>query len=608
MPEEKRTEDRILSYVNGLLFFYGAMDFEALYRVIATTLGRDLEKEAFRAILDRELSNEDSPYDFYLEDGFYHHLDVEDISMVVAEQNKRKEIDYRPVSENEAQMVVHKQYRTLWHPAVKKLDRLLQEHYGFSRDEALVLILDAQDMLKNAAPPPELAEYLLQDLEFKTKDEARSFMNAVMDMAGHTPRWELKGWTPHEIHERYEKRELKPFPGSQIAEENGTGKQLTLFKADRNDPCPCGSGKKFKKCCGFSGPEEAGPKKTLLQQEETATGTKPAPAEWRALYEAAVAFREAGCWEWMDNGDLFGVMDPETGETAYCCIMGCLGEHYALGAYLGVEGLESVLHLLAEEDENSPDLLFIQKCLMASFEDREALADEDRAVIKELGLRFRGKKQWPRFRSYEPGFFPWFINAWECRFLSHVLRQALEVSLRCRRNKAILECGGERTFLVRVPRKRKDKIIWEDRRLGAPLLVKEYPSFEISDELRLRKILASGLRGSAVWEIDTFWHPSPVRDEKNERPYFPKVFLILDQGRGLILRFELLSNMAEEGYRCIEAMLNLLQKNVFPSRILVEREETYCLLEKACRQLKIPLKKVKRLERMAEVREEMMEI
>jgi SWIM/SEC-C metal-binding protein len=24
-------------------------------------------------------------------------------------------------------------------------------------------------------------------------------------------------------------------------------------KVDRNDPCPCGSGKKYKKCCGTSG-------------------------------------------------------------------------------------------------------------------------------------------------------------------------------------------------------------------------------------------------------------------------------------------------------------------------------------------------------------------
>lgn len=26
-------------------------------------------------------------------------------------------------------------------------------------------------------------------------------------------------------------------------------KSVRMFKAGRNDPCPCGSGKKFKRCC-----------------------------------------------------------------------------------------------------------------------------------------------------------------------------------------------------------------------------------------------------------------------------------------------------------------------------------------------------------------------
>jgi uncharacterized protein YecA (UPF0149 family) len=28
--------------------------------------------------------------------------------------------------------------------------------------------------------------------------------------------------------------------------------QRTSTKVGRNDPCPCGSGKKYKKCCGAS--------------------------------------------------------------------------------------------------------------------------------------------------------------------------------------------------------------------------------------------------------------------------------------------------------------------------------------------------------------------
>ena len=36
----------------------------------------------------------------------------------------------------------------------------------------------------------------------------------------------------------------------EIAKERKRGMQATSTKIDRNAPCPCGSGKKYKKCCG----------------------------------------------------------------------------------------------------------------------------------------------------------------------------------------------------------------------------------------------------------------------------------------------------------------------------------------------------------------------
>lgn len=43
-----------------------------------------------------------------------------------------------------------------------------------------------------------------------------------------------------------ELKELTPLPKSSLA----SNKPITVIKIGRNDPCPCGSGKKYKKCCG----------------------------------------------------------------------------------------------------------------------------------------------------------------------------------------------------------------------------------------------------------------------------------------------------------------------------------------------------------------------
>ncbi|KJS72629.1 MAG: hypothetical protein JL56_12770 [Desulfotomaculum sp. BICA1-6] len=72
----------------------------------------------------------------------------------------------------------------------------------------------------------------------------------VIDLSNNTRMWILKGYTPEELfHE--DKERLLPLPAVAAAE---TGAKVidirTRTKVGRNDPCPCGSGKKYKKCCG----------------------------------------------------------------------------------------------------------------------------------------------------------------------------------------------------------------------------------------------------------------------------------------------------------------------------------------------------------------------
>ena len=91
-------------------------------------------------------------------------------------------------------------------------------------------------------------------VDFKNEKQVNEVLQLVMDLANNVRLWENNGHTPREIFEKFEKPNLGPLPEG-VFPGFGDRPKLRLIqggsseKVGRNDPCPCGSGKKYKKCC-----------------------------------------------------------------------------------------------------------------------------------------------------------------------------------------------------------------------------------------------------------------------------------------------------------------------------------------------------------------------
>jgi len=205
------------------------------------------------------------------------------------------------------------------------------------------------------------------------------------------------------------------------------------------------------------------------------------------------------------------VKNPEDGEIGYCCVVGALGEFLGLIVYLGTEGLESFLKIQASESPEE-DLLSTAKCLVASFEDRKFLQEADHEVIKRLGLKCRGAKSWPLFRSYEPGYYPWYLNQSQVHFLTHALRQATEVSLRMKLNDNLLLNSKKAQYLVRIPERSGSDLHWRDEWLSPAPLGRTKDEAPVPDEIRLQRIKKRGLKPAGIWEVDFFQFPMPIQE------------------------------------------------------------------------------------------------
>lgn len=83
-----------------------------------------------------------------------------------------------------------------------------------------------------------VVQSFLGRFEIEDMKEANEYLSLFMKVVNTTRIWENRGHTPEEL--------------SPIARD-GAKKELPVLvggKVGRNDPCPCGSGKKYKKCCG----------------------------------------------------------------------------------------------------------------------------------------------------------------------------------------------------------------------------------------------------------------------------------------------------------------------------------------------------------------------
>ena len=87
-------------------------------------------------------------------------------------------------------------------------------------------------------------------ISFKDMNQTNEVMQLIIELSNNIRIWENNGHTPNEIFEKFEKPNLRPLPdkpfdfgGSNVID------MKSRQKIGRNDPCPCGSGKKYKKCC-----------------------------------------------------------------------------------------------------------------------------------------------------------------------------------------------------------------------------------------------------------------------------------------------------------------------------------------------------------------------
>ena len=320
--------------------------------------------------------------------------------------------------------------------------------------------------------------------------------------------------------------------------------------------------------------------------------------KWRPLYEAADQIKELAPWQWMQESDIFGVQNPETGEIGFVSVMGMLGEHLSIGVYLGADAIHQFWAL--EDIAGSADewemasRLFVIPQMQASYENRDMVEKEDAGIMRKLKLKYSGRSAYPVFRSIQPGCLPWFLDMDQIPFLTHILEQTLDVASRYEEDESLLYpdgVGDDEMYLLRVPSEQDGEIIWRDEITPIPAPIIHNISIDI--DIAAYETLQDVPRVGNSVEIDLFMLMSPVEEKWSKRPYFPFTLLIVDADSGMILSHDLLSPLPslDDMYRKVPQKVIdlLLSNNMLPYEIHTQSHVLTTLLSPLFEELDTPV-------------------
>ena len=119
---------------------------------------------------------------------------------------------------------------------VKGTVKELADKYGIEVFTMTGFLDGINDSLKEANPIEDMEEDTVVSLAFDKEKLYKNMVAAKAEWLYELPQWEA-------IFTEEKRKEL-------YKEQKNSGTIRKEKKIGRNDPCPCGSGKKYKKCCG----------------------------------------------------------------------------------------------------------------------------------------------------------------------------------------------------------------------------------------------------------------------------------------------------------------------------------------------------------------------
>jgi hypothetical protein len=253
----KRNQEWI-QLTRGLLFYYGTMKIGQLAKLVEKYTEKPVNFAAYLLVI-RDLEVYD--YSVNMSKHLFSHYLVNDPEQLQVEHESRPEVEYYPLTKAQALKAGEDGYVER-HEGYRSLTAFLRMNWSMNEQDAEDIVSELVDQIRQNASLSDLISSLQEQLDFDEMGLVQRLIDVVVVLYNKTRVWELKGYSPEELGaQRASSQPTHPMVSPMNAMTTKSALQQpaapgvvysfqTKAKVGRNDPCPCGSGKKFKKCCG----------------------------------------------------------------------------------------------------------------------------------------------------------------------------------------------------------------------------------------------------------------------------------------------------------------------------------------------------------------------
>jgi hypothetical protein len=170
-------------------------------------------------------------------------------SKVISEHQFRSNVEYYSFTKKQLLLAGEPGYvdRTL---PYRELVRFLKSRFGLTEAKAEAIVEECIYAIQLERALHDILQYMQQHIEFDDIAHLEALTDKLVVLMNTTKQWDLKGYSPNELSAHMKKQRQAHTAGPSLKPLDNVYDLHSKQKVGRNDTCPCGSGKKYKKCCG----------------------------------------------------------------------------------------------------------------------------------------------------------------------------------------------------------------------------------------------------------------------------------------------------------------------------------------------------------------------